>query len=94
MTIIQLPSAGRRPVVDVDPLAWRADALCAQTDPEMFMPDIGGDSRPARKVCAACDVREECLEYALDNGENLGVWGGLSARQRSKLRRSNERAAA
>lgn len=68
-------------------LAWQADALCAQTDPESFFPEKGGSTRDAKRICGSCDVRSECLEYALANDERFGIWGGLSERERRKLRR-------
>ncbi|MFC0582035.1 WhiB family transcriptional regulator [Micrococcoides hystricis] len=68
-------------------LAWQVDALCAQTDPEAFFPEKGGSTRDAKKVCAACTVREECLEYALEKDERFGIWGGLSERERRRLRK-------
>ena len=49
------------------PLAWQQHALCAQTDPEAFFPEKGGSTREAKAVCQACQVREDCLEYALAN---------------------------
>lgn len=67
--------------------AWMDEALCAQTDPEMFFPDRGGSSREAKKVCAECDVREQCLAYALAHDVRVGVWGGLTSRERRRLRR-------
>lgn len=69
-------------------LAWQADALCAQTDPEAFFPEKGGSTRDAKRICASCQVRSECLEYALENDERFGIWGGLSERERRKLRRT------
>ena len=66
---------------------WRDLALCAQTNPESFFPDKGESPRPAKRVCAACEVRAECLQYALDRGERFGVWGGLSERERRALAR-------
>lgn len=68
-------------------LAWQDLALCAQTDPEAFFPEKGGSTREAKRVCAACEVRDECLEYALANDERFGIWGGLSERERRKLKR-------
>ncbi len=68
-------------------LSWQADALCAQTDPEAFFPEKGGSTREAKKICEQCDVRAQCLEYALENDERFGIWGGLSERERRKLRR-------
>ena len=61
--------------------------LCAQTDPEAFFPEKGGSTREAKKVCLTCDVRQECLEYALANDERFGIWGGLSERERRKLKK-------
>ena len=73
--------------LDADPLAWQEDALCAQTDPEAFFPEKGGSTRDAKRICAQCTVRAECLEYALKNDERFGIWGGLSERERRRLRR-------
>ena len=69
------------------PLAWQQHALCAQTDPEAFFPEKGGSTREAKAVCQACPVREDCLEYALANDERFGIWGGMSERERRRLRR-------
>ena len=63
-------------------------ALCAQTDPEIFFPEKGGSTREAKKVCAGCEVRAECLAYALNNDERFGIWGGLSERERRRLKRA------
>ena len=65
---------------------WREQALCAQTDPESFFPDKGGSPREAKQVCLSCAVRVECLNDALDNDERFGVWGGLSEKERRKLK--------
>lgn len=77
----------RRQGDDDGALAWQADALCAQTDPEAFFPEKGGSTRDAKKICAQCEVKAECLEYALANDERFGIWGGLSERERRRLRR-------
>lgn len=61
---------------------WIDRALCAQTDPEIFYPDKGGTTRPAKAVCARCEVRAECLQEALDTGDEHGIRGGLSPRER------------
>jgi WhiB family redox-sensing transcriptional regulator len=65
---------------------WRLDALCAETDPESFFPEKGGSTREAKRVCTGCEVRAECLEFALANDERFGIWGGLSERERRRLR--------
>lgn len=70
-------------------LAWQADALCAQTDPEAFFPEKGGSTRDAKKVCGSCTVRSQCLEYALSNDERFGIWGGMSERERRRLRKKS-----
>lgn len=72
---------------DEGELSWQADALCAQTDPEAFFPEKGGSTRDAKRVCSECPVREACLEYAMDNDERFGIWGGLSERERRRLRK-------
>ncbi|MDQ0279209.1 WhiB family redox-sensing transcriptional regulator [Arthrobacter silviterrae] len=72
---------------DEGELGWQTDALCAQTDPEAFFPEKGGSTRDAKKVCGGCNVRSQCLEYALANDERFGIWGGLSERERRRLRK-------
>lgn len=82
------------PLVDLVP-EWSERALCAQTDPELFFPERGGSSKDAKKVCAACEVRAECRDYALENKERWGVYGGLSERERRRLTKtSNDQSAA
>lgn len=70
---------------------WRADALCAQTDPDAFFPENSQSTLPARRTCARCPVVAECLAYALENHITEGFWGNTSPRQRRKLRRRHER---
>lgn len=83
-----VPGVRRPAATDADSaLAWQADALCAQTDPEAFFPEKGGSTRAAKRICTTCDVRDQCLEYALQNDERFGIWGGLSERERRKLKR-------
>jgi WhiB family redox-sensing transcriptional regulator len=66
---------------------WQDRALCAQTDPEAFFPEKGGSTREAKRICLGCEVRDDCLEYALANDERFGIWGGLSERERRRLKR-------
>ena len=66
---------------------WQERSLCAQTDPEAFFPEKGGSTREAKKVCVGCEVRQECLEYALEHDDRFGIWGGLSERERRKLKK-------
>lgn len=75
----------------LQPVDWQARAACADVDPEIFFPERGGSSRAARAVCARCEVRMQCLEYALKNKEQFGIWGGTSERERRRIRK--ERAA-
>ncbi len=72
---------------------WQENALCAQTDPEAFFPEKGGSTREAKRICSGCDVRAECLDYALAHDERFGIWGGLSERERRRLRRGEISAA-
>ena len=76
---------------------WIADAPCSQADPELFFPDAH-ESRAnvalAKRVCAACPVRQECLEWALDRGEKFGIYGGLTSTQRRKVLRQRAKEAA
>jgi WhiB family redox-sensing transcriptional regulator len=71
---------------------WRDRALCAETDPEAFFPDKGGSIALAKRTCFACEVRAECLAWALEHDEMHGVWGGLSYPQRLKLKHGREAA--
>ncbi len=82
-----VPGVRRVEAEDDTALAWQTDALCAQTDPEAFFPEKGGSTRDAKRICSSCDVRSQCLEYALGNDERFGIWGGLSERERRRLKR-------
>lgn len=73
---------------DDEELGWQEHALCAQTDPEAFFPEKGGSTREAKKVCRACEVQADCLEYALSKDERFGIWGGLSERERRRLKKA------
>ncbi|MFE1962414.1 WhiB family transcriptional regulator [Streptomyces sp. NPDC059479] len=70
-------------------LSWQESALCAQTGPDFFFPAPGSSTREAKLLCGACEGREACLQYALANDERFGVWGGLSEKERQKLRRTS-----
>jgi WhiB family transcriptional regulator, redox-sensing transcriptional regulator len=76
------------PADESDNRGWQEGALCAQTDPEAFFPEKGGSTREAKRVCASCEVRAECLQYALEHDQRFGIWGGLSERERRRLKRS------
>lgn len=76
------------PAMDFLDEQWQERALCSQTDPEAFFPEKGGSTREAKRICTGCEVRDECLEYALAHDERFGIWGGLSERERRRLKRS------
>jgi WhiB family redox-sensing transcriptional regulator len=67
---------------------WQSRANCMGVDPDLFFPERGASTREAKEVCRGCVAREDCLEYALDNGEKFGIWGGMSERERRRLRRA------
>ena len=72
--------------------AWRDLALCRDTDPELFFP-VGTTGLAlvaidkAKQVCAECEVRVECLDFALETNQDSGIWGGTSEEERRVLRR-------
>jgi len=68
------------------PGGWRYRAACRGADLDLFFPGRGESAEPARRVCAGCQVREPCLDYALRHGIAHGIWGGLAERDRRALR--------
>lgn len=90
------PDMGRGEGVPVDIVSllygrqerdWQSRANCMGVDPDLFFPERGASTREAKEVCRGCVVRENCLEFALANGEKFGIWGGLSERERRRVRR-------
>ncbi len=75
---------------------WRNDAACRDKDPDLFFP-IGStgpaveQADEAKKVCMTCDVREQCLEFALASNQDAGIWGGLTEDERRTLKRARQR---
>lgn len=67
---------------------WQSRANCMGVDPELFFPERGSSTREAKEVCRGCVVREDCLEFAIANGEKFGIWGGMSERERRRVRRA------
>jgi WhiB family redox-sensing transcriptional regulator len=65
---------------------WRELAACRGADLNLFFPERGESAGPARQVCAACPVRQACLDYAISNRITHGIWGGLTERERRALR--------
>ncbi len=78
---------GKYMAVILQQLGWQGKARCLEVDPEIFFPERGGSSKAARAVCNNCEVRSQCLEYALNNKEQFGIWGGTSERERRRLRK-------
>ena len=68
--------------------SWQGQANCKGVDPDLFFPERGASTREAKEVCRGCVVRENCLEYALANSEKFGIWGGMSERERRRVRRA------
>jgi WhiB family redox-sensing transcriptional regulator len=67
---------------------WQRRANCMGVDPELFFPERGASTREAKEVCRGCVVREDCLEFAIANSEKFGIWGGMSERERRRVRRA------
>ena len=72
--------------------SWMLEARCRGTDPDEFFPTGGSGVEAAKRVCAECPVRSECLEYALVNRIDPGVWGGASSRERRRILRKRRKA--
>lgn len=72
---------------------WRDRARCRGADPEIFFPLDDEDAAEAKEICASCPVREACLEYAITHRERIGVWGGLTERERRRLIRQRRKTA-
>lgn len=68
--------------------AWQSRANCMGVDPDLFFPERGSSTREAKEVCRGCVVRVDCLEFAIANGEKFGIWGGMSERERRRVRRA------
>lgn len=78
-------------------MTWRNRAACLDEDPELFFPV--GNTGPAllrieeaKAVCRRCEVVETCLEWAMESGQDFGVWGGMSEDERRALKRRYARA--
>ena len=76
-------------------LQWMRDGDCRNYPPAAFFPSDGVGVDAARRICASCHVKDRCLEYALVNRIDHGVWGGCSERERRRiLKRRRQEAAA
>lgn len=69
------------------PPHWTELARCTEVGTDLFFPEKGESSAPAKRICRACEVRPECLDYALDHSIRFGVWGGTSDGERRRIRR-------
>jgi WhiB family redox-sensing transcriptional regulator len=76
------------------PGPWVVDGLCGEVDPDAFFPEKGESAKPAKLICRGCEVVDECLRYALEHHIREGVWGGLSAPERERLRQEQGQVAA
>jgi WhiB family transcriptional regulator, redox-sensing transcriptional regulator len=74
-------------VFRVEPQPWYERAACRGRDADCFFPEKGGSTRAAKRICQTCIVQVECLEYALANDERFGIWGGMSERERRRLKK-------
>lgn len=75
------------------PAPWMVDAACKGMDPEFFFPGRGERTDHIVAFCAECPVRDDCLQHALETRELHGYWGGVSERERRKMRRGRQRPA-
>jgi WhiB family redox-sensing transcriptional regulator len=78
---------------------WVHRARCKDEDPELFFPvgttgPAASQIAQAKAICMQCDVRTQCLEWAMATIQDAGVWGGLSEEERRALRRARRRAEA
>jgi hypothetical protein len=70
--------------------SWKLDAACRDQPTRLFFPERGDPVREAKQICAGCTVRTECLNYAMSIPNSVGIWGGLSGRERRALRRDQK----
>src|SRR3569832_324476 len=87
MEIAAAVSGRRGHRFDIGDRSWQERANCLGVDPDLFFPERGASTKEAKGVCNSCEVRMDCLEYALRHGEKFGSWGGMSERERRRLRR-------
>jgi WhiB family transcriptional regulator, redox-sensing transcriptional regulator len=84
-------SAGTRELqilTEVREMTWADQALCAEVGGDEWFPEKGDSTRNAKAVCRRCEVRQACLQYALEHDERFGIWGATSERERRTMRRS------
>ena len=71
-------------------LEWQKGANCKGSNSDLFFLDRGASSQPAKAICRGCPVREACLDFALRTNQLFGIWGGLSERERRRVRRERQ----
>ncbi|MDP2622657.1 MAG: WhiB family transcriptional regulator [Actinomycetota bacterium] len=74
-------------------LSWQDEANCKGANADLFFPERGASTRSAKAICRECEVRADCLEFAIVTGEKFGIWGGMSERERRRVRRERQVAA-
>lgn len=88
-TIARSVDVNRPYLIEIRLPAWYDDAVCSQTDPESFYPYMGvkgvNHIQTAKRVCSGCPVRLQCLQHALDEDEQYGIWGGMTRYERKRL---------
>ncbi len=94
MTIDAAAYEALRKELQRDDMAWQDDANCKGANADLFFPERGASTRSAKAICRECRVRADCLEFAIQTGEKFGIWGGMSERERRKVRRERQIAAA
>ncbi len=82
---------------DIGRPLWQKDGACRlgpgaspaqlNANSNVFFPERGSSTKEAKSICALCPVNQQCLDYALMNGEKFGIWGGTSERERRKIRK-------
>lgn len=75
---------------DIDLDEWRIHGNCVGVDPEVFYPERGKPTKQAKEICSKCIVQKHCALEALENNEKHGIWGGLSERERRRIRRQRK----
>ena len=74
-------------------LAWQDGANCKGANADLFFPERGASTRAAKAICRECNVRVDCLEFAITTGEKFGIWGAMSERERRRVRKERQIAA-
>ncbi len=80
----------REPQLAIPDEPWMGNALCTEIGGDLFFSENKGDTaglRDAKRICQLCPVQIDCLQFAMDNNEAFGIWGGLSTRERRRIQR-------